>query len=394
MTQASEQPPLIVHINYSLDTGGLENGLINLINNTPSGMFRHAIICLHRSGRFAKYLQHSVPIYALDKQPGTDPGMYWRLLRLLHELQPKIIHTRNIAALATTPCSLFLSGVKRIHSEHGRDMVELSGKHFKYNSLRKAMRPLIHQYITVSRDLEQWLIRTINIKPTKIRQIYNGVDSNRFRYQTEAVPNDLPWKQENKPLVIGTVGRLSRVKNQQLLLHAYALFREQHPERFAKSRLLIVGNGPLANEYKELCSNLGLTEQVVFTGDRSDVPDLLHQMDIFVLPSLAEGISNTILEAMAAGLPVVGTNSGGTPELITEGKNGQLVPVDQPDILAATLNNLLANKEIRYTFSQAGRAMIEKHFSWQQTVDNYLSVYQKLLSPGTALSSQMDLEEK
>ncbi len=372
--------PMVVHIIYSLETGGLENGLVYLINRTPSHLFRHTIICLHQSGNFAKRFQQPVPIYSMHKRPGTDPGMYLRLFRLLHELRPAIVHTYNIAALATVPCSLFIHGVRRIHVEHGRDMIELAGDHFKYNCLRKIMGFFVHRYISVSEELRRWLVDTIHINPAKTGQIYNGIDTKRFHPWPGPVPKGLPWDEKNRPLVVGTVGRLAEVKNQRLLLEAYSLLRRCHPDTFTQTRLLIVGDGPLAGALRDLCRNMSMNGQVIFTGHRDDVPELLRTMDIFVLPSFSEGISYTILEAMATKTAVIATDTGGTPELITDRKNGMLVPLAKPKILACRIYELLHNIPLRNKLAEAGYEMVRKKFTWERTTDSYFSLYRELLA--------------
>ena len=169
------------------------------------------------------------------------------------------------------------------------------------------------------------------------------------------------------------------MKNQQLLLQAYAVLRQQQQELFARTRLLVVGDGPQAQEYQALCAKFGLNDHVIFTGNRDDIPELLRQMDIFVLPSLAEGISNTILEAMATGVPVIATDTGGTPELITDGGNGFLVPADSPEIMAARAGELIADSALRQQLGRAGRELVKNKFTWQQTVNNYLALYRELL---------------
>ena len=147
-------------------------------------------------------------------------------------------------------------------------------------------------------------------------------------------------------------------------------------------RLVLVGDGPLFDELAGQARSLGIEQQLWMAGDREEVPALLAMMQVFVLPSLAEGISNTILEAMASALPVVATSTGGNPELVTDGDNGYLVPVADADALAARLQQLLEDPDGGRRMGLRGRQRIEREFNWDRTVDRYLSIYDEVLAAG------------
>jgi sugar transferase (PEP-CTERM/EpsH1 system associated) len=376
------KPPLVAHIIYSLGTGGLENGLVNIINRTPPERYRHAIICLTSAQEFASRITApDVQIVELHKQEGIDPSMYLRLLQILRQLRPAIIHSRNLAALDSQVVGLFLPGVKQVHGEHGRDIYDLDGSNWKYRMLRRSMRPVIDRYIAVSRDLEQWLLESIRVKPGSLRQIYNGVDRTSFKPAGAGRSELLPqgFLPSDAAVVLGTVGRLVEVKDQAMILRAVHLLVQQEPPLADIVRVVIVGDGPLRRQLQELTQELGLTEIVWFAGDRTDVPALLRTMDIFLLPSLAEGISNTILEAMATGLPVLATGTGGNPELVESGTNGYLVPVGDFSQLALRIRELVDAPDVRAKMGQKARSLIEERFDWDRTVNDYLAIYDDLL---------------
>lgn len=381
---AEKAPPLVVHVIYALGTGGMENGLVNIINRAPPQRYRHAIVCLTRAHEFARRITvPGVQIVELDKRPGHDLGMYWRLWRALRRLRPAVIHTRNLAALEMQAIGLFVPHARRVHGEHGRDIYDLDGSNRKYRLLRRLMRPLIHRYIVVSRDLERWLIDAIGVIPHRVNQIYNGVDSIAFFPRRGERPGLLPADLVPADgLLLGTVGRLAAVKDQQLLLHAFAQLVTQHPGLRARLRLAIVGDGPLRAELDALAVRLGIADLIWMAGDREDVAALLREMDVFVLPSLAEGISNTVLEAMATGLPVVATRTGGNPELVDDGVNGLLVPVGDAATLADALYRLVSDDDLRQAMGASSRQRIDSQFDWSRTVDRYLSVYDSLLFDG------------
>lgn len=371
------EPPLVAHVIYALGTGGLENGLVNLINRAPPDRYRHAIICLTSSGQFASRLKDKqVPVIALNKRPGHDLGVYWRLWRALWQLRPSILHTRNLAALEMHLVGLFVPGVKRIHGEHGRDIYDIDGSNTRYRRLRRLIAPLLSRFITVSADLQQWLVNEVRIDARKIVQIYNGVDQDAFRPRQGRRPDLSPSGfLHNGQQLIGTVGRLAEVKDQATLLEAVGLLLKKRPELRAKLRVAIVGDGPLRQSLQEHIQRAGLDDVVWMAGDRDDVPALLQMMDIFVLPSLGEGVSNTILEAMASGLPVIATDIGGNPELVEPHVNGFLFDVGNAQALADIVADLLDRDGLSQTMGKAARQRVEERFDWQHTVDRYLSVY-------------------
>lgn len=375
------QPPLVAHIIYALGTGGLENGLVNIINRTPPERYRHAIICLTKADNFANRITlPGVQVIELEKKPGHDLGVYLRLWRVLRHLRPAVVHTRNLASLEMQSVTLAIPGVRRVQGEHGRDIHDLDGSNRKYNLLRKALKPLIHSYIAVSKDLQQWLRDTIHVPEKRLVQIYNGVDAEKFVPCSRGKPAGVPETFcTEETVVVGTVGRLAEVKNQSMLVEAVAELLSRSPHLRERVRLLLVGGGPLFGKLEQRIGQLGLTDMVCMTGDREDIPALLQTMDIFVLPSLAEGISNTVLEAMATGLPVIATDVGGNPELVDDGINGHLVPVNDHVALASVLGDLVENQSTREQMGEAGLERVRRTFNWDRTVANYLGVYDALL---------------
>lgn len=380
--------PLVAHIIYALGTGGLENGLINIINRTPPDRYRHVIICLTNADDFANRITlPGVQVIQLHKPAGQNFRVFWDLWKTLRALRPDVVHTRNLASLEMQLVTLLMPGIKRVHGEHGRDIHDLDGTNKKYNLLRKAMQPFVHRYIAVSRDLLQWLKSTVAIPEKKLRQIYNGVDAEKFSpRQGRALVGDLapPGLLPENAVVVGTVGRLAEVKNQQLLIEAVGYLYTKRPILRGTLRLVLVGDGPLKPQLVERVKQLGLSDVVWFSGDRNDVPALMQLMDIFILPSLAEGISNTLLEAMASGLPVIATSVGGNVELIEEGVNGRLVPVNNVVAMADAVAELVDDPALRQSMGEKGLALVRTTFNWERTVADYLAVYDTLLGVDSA----------
>lgn len=376
--------PLVVHVIHRLDTGGMENGLVNLINHMPPERYRHAIVCLQGYTDFRQRIQRDdVEIYDVNKCDGHDFGAYRRLHKILRELKPAILHTRNLSALESQAVGATACIKGRVHGEHGRDIYDLHGKNLKYNLLRKVVQPLVGRYIAVSHDLAHWLIDTVGVPSRKVTQIYSGVDSVKFHPRDGArAPIGPPGFAGKDDIIIGSVGRLAQVKDFPTLILAFHYLRKLWPEGHARLRLVIAGDGPMRSECERLIAELDLTDRILLIGDRSDVWELMHAMDIFVLPSLGEGISNTILEAMASGLPVIATDVGGNGELVDAGVTGMLVPPASPEAMAQALLKYFEDNALAQAHGAAGRAKIEAQFSMTAMVHGYVEVYDAVLAAG------------
>jgi sugar transferase (PEP-CTERM/EpsH1 system associated) len=367
---------------HRLDYGGLENGVVNLINRLPAAEFDHAVVSVTDATAFKNRIERDdVQIFELAKKSGIDWSLYPKMWRTFRTLKPDIVHTRNLAAIeALAPA--WLAGVPwRIHSEHGREMSDIGGDNIKYNRLRRIFSRFAHRYVTVSKDLDRWVTEDIGVPNQKCRQIYNGVDTGKFCPGRTDVPSDAPWaglSGPQYPFVIGTVGRLAAIKDQVLLVRAFAALRKEEGDRGRQPFLVIVGDGPVGPELRRLAAELDILPYVWMPGSRSDVAALLKCFDLFVLPSLNEGISNTVLEAMATGLPVVATAVGGNPELVSNGQTGALFePGDMPALTAAMLAYLRdPGKAQRH--GAAARVTAEAQFSLQTMVEHYGSLYRDL----------------
>ncbi len=374
--------PLIAHVVHHFDVGGLENGMVNLLNRIAPERYRHAVICLSGFGDYARRITNpAVEFFALNKHPGQDWSVYARLARLLARLKPALVHTRNLSALEGQFVATAVGIRARVHGEHGRDVFDLAGQSRKYNLLRRAARPLVKRYVTVSRDLERWLIETVGVPPERVTQIYNGVDTGRFRPREGArVLLGPPGFMRGDEIVIGSVGRLAAVKDFPTLIRAFFRMMRFEPALRDRLRLVIVGDGPERAKCEDLLVAKNLGRHVWLAGERDEVAEMLRGFDVFALPSLGEGISNTILEAMASGLPVVATRVGGNPELVEEGVTGALVPPGQPDVMAQALLKYAAKRERIESHGRTARLRTEVRFSMQAMVEAYLDVYDAVLA--------------
>jgi sugar transferase (PEP-CTERM/EpsH1 system associated) len=302
-----------------------------------------------------------------------------RLYILLREMRPDIVHTRNLNALEAQFVAAAARVPARVHGEHGRDVFDLEGKNWKYNVLRRAARPWVNQYITVSRDLAAWLRQTVGVSGQRLNQIYNGVDSDKFHPREAARPEIGPAEfLAGASCVIGSVGRMVAVKDYPTLVRAF-IHACQQGEKASGLRLLLVGDGPSKPECESLLQQSGFADRAWLAGNRNDTADLMRIMDVFVLPSLGEGISNTILEAMSTGLPVVATDVGGNPELVTPAETGALFMPGAAEALAKTLLDYAADPARIAREGRAARVRVERDFSLERMVDRYRAVYRAAL---------------
>ncbi len=373
-------PPLIAHVLHHFGVGGMENGVVNLINHLPPNRYRHVIICLTAYNDFHQRLNRPVELIALHKKAGHDFGLYARLFRVLRQLKPALIHTRNLSALEAQAVAAAAGVRARVHGEHGRDIYDLYGRRLKYNLLRRGLRPLIHRYIAVSRDLAHWLKDTVHVAPQRVVQIYNGVDSEKFAPRKTRTPLGPPGFSDADSFIIGSVGRMAEVKDYPALVRAFLRLLEIAPELRQRARLVILGEGVTRAHCLELLQQAGAADLAWLPGECENIAELMPQFDLFALPSLGEGISNTILEAMACALPVIATQVGGNGELVEAGRTGELVPAADPEQMAQALLKYMRNEALTRSHSQAGRAKIEAHFSMAAMVSAYSQVYDAVLA--------------
>jgi sugar transferase (PEP-CTERM/EpsH1 system associated) len=362
----------LVHVLDSLAVGGAETGVVNLINATRRS-FEHTVVTMTSLGPLAERLPPEVALRCLHKRPGIDLKAILKLSILLRRLRPAAVHSRNWGALDAVMAAR-LAGVRVvIHGEHGREASDPHGLDRRRNRIRKALAPLVSRFVTVSSDLGRWLVGTVGIRADKVVTIHNGVDIDRFAAgDRHATRRALGLSDD--AVVIGTVGRLDPIKDQAALVAAFAQLDDVRP----RPTLVIVGEGPSRRRLEAEIIRLGLGDRVLLAGERRDIPDVLAALDIFTLPSLGEGISNTILEAMAAGLPVVTTDVGGNPELVEHDVTGLLVAPANPTALAAALRVYSTDAGLATLHGKAGRERAARDLSLDHMARAYTGLYASL----------------
>lgn len=375
---SQHQAPLVVHLIYRLDIGGLETLLVDTINRMPERCYRHAIVCLTDYDRaFARRIARpDVELFALHKPPGAAPRTHLDLWRLLRRLRPAIVHTYNLGCYEYNATALAAGVPVRVHAEHGRDAGDPQGLNRRHNLLRRLLAPCVDRIVPVSKDLRDWLQATVGIDASKLTLIDNGVDTERFRPAQAGDDRLEAWQDDPDAFVIGSVGRLQQVKDQATLIDAFALLRRMLPDE--RLRLVLVGDGPLRDALAARVAAAGLQDSVWLAGPRSDVAPVMRSLSLFVLSSIAEGTPVTMLEAMASGLPVVATRVGGIPDLVQEGVTGALVAPSNPEALAQALAGYVQARARARAHGAAGRARIEQAYSMHAMLRAYIGLYDGL----------------
>ena len=369
----------IAHVLHSFATGGLENGVVNIINNLPEGEYQHSIISVtkHDPEFLSRIKRDNVDVYDLNKPPGRSLGWLVQCWRLFRKLRPDICHTRNLGAIEAQVSAL-LAGVKyRIHGEHGWDVFDVGGTNVKYQKLRKIFKPFIHQFIALSIEAQDYLLQKVGVASSKVERICNGVDVAKFTPKAKSlVFENFPINEQD--IVFGTVGRLAEIKNQTFLVDAFIELIKQCPESSEQLKLVIVGDGVLRPQLQERIDEHQLSENIFLAGQRSDIADCLSVFDVFVLPSLAEGISNTLLESMASGVPIIATDVGGNGDLVlAEHKESHLVKVNDITALVNSMKQYVENRSLIESDSALVRQHCTSNFSIETMVDKYHRVYQQ-----------------
>ena len=369
-------PIRVLHVLLSLEPGGLENGVVNVINRLDRERFASSVCCLKHAGEFARRIEDPrVDIHELHWRGGNDPRLALRLAGLLRRLRPDIVHTRN-----AEPFFYGFAGAKLaraqalVHSEHGRKFDDRPARF----ALQRWMSRHTDAIFAVSGQLKTDLVKHIGMPEASVEVLHNGVDLSRFNVAAGAgAPSPAraalrrEWGVPESALVVGSVGRLVAVKNYALLLRAVAAGS-------LDIHLVLAGEGPERTALTALAASLGIASRVHLLGHSNDVDRVLAAFDVFVLPSFSEGMSNTLLEAMAAGVPPVASEVGGNGEIVRDGVTGRLFPSDAEPALRAGLEALCRDGAERARLGAAARERVLSTFDIRQMIERYERLYERV----------------
>jgi glycosyltransferase involved in cell wall biosynthesis len=353
------RPLRVVHVTWGLGVGGLEKLLVEIARHSDRRRVSLHFVSLSTRGELAGAIEAcGWPVTAMEEPEGLRPGLVLRLAQRFRRWRIDVVHTHNTKALVYGGPAARLVRVQRlIHTWHGQNPAGSRREELLFRMLGQ----LPDVMVAVSRDAGQLVVQE-GIPAARVRVIWNGIDLRRFAFSGPT---------PDGPLV--TVARLSPEKDIQTLIRAMALVKSEEPAL----RLEIAGQGPCLPELQQLTEQFGLLDNVRFLGLVHDVPALLARASQFVLPSLTEGISLTLLEASARGLPVVATRVGGNSEVVHDGVSGLLVPAADPEALARAILALHRDPERRRHMGQAGRQRVEENFDVTGMVHAYEELYRE-----------------
>jgi len=352
----------VAHVVLTLDVGGLERMVIQLCVALRRRGIDSSIVVLTDGVLVDTARQEGIDVTVLNRRSPSLASTVALLRRHFVRRKIDLVHTHNLAPLVAGTLAARLAGVPTINTRHGR--APLSAPWFIWR--------LTNHVVAVSEDARRELLRHNTIRADKVSVIRNGIDVSAFASGNGADGTAIRSALRIPPqdILIGTVGRLTKEKDHKTLLVA---FRDLLG-RGLPARLLVAGDGELASSVREMVAELGLDNRVHLLGTRSDVPALLRALNLFVLPSISEGLSLTLIEAMAAGLPIVATRVGGNPEVIADGDTGLLVSAADPVGLADALMRVAGNPSLAAALGQQARARALRHFDIDTMAQRYLGV--------------------
>lgn len=359
--------PNVLQVVLSLNPGGTERLVVELVRRLRAEL-PMAVCCLDDEGAWGESLrQERTAVTALRRRDGFHPELGRAVARAAARHRARVVHCHHYSPFVYAAIArLWAPGLRIIFTEHGR--LSDAGPSPKRRAANHVLAHVPREVVTVSSDLKQHLVAE-GFAPNRVNVIYNGIDvgsrptdESRARVRAAlAIPAG--------SFVVGTVARLDPVKDLGTLLRAVAMRADMQP-----MHLIVVGDGAERAHLEQMTRELGAAPLVHFLGHRDDAPALLEGCDVYANSSISEGISLTILEAMAAGLPVVATRVGGTPEIV-DAATGRLVPSRDPETLGQALAALAADAELRQTLGRAARARVEERFTLDRMVRQYRDAY-------------------
>lgn len=359
----------VMQITHSLAMGGLQQVLYILCRHIDRSAFDVSVVALKELGLFAEKLAKlDIEVILVPQVKKTDYFAFVKLAHIMREMKIDIIHTHNTQSFIDGTLAALLSGVKTIvHTDHSRTFPDKK----RYMITERILSLFAHKIIGVSDSVVHNLMHYEKIAPDKMLTIHNGIDAAEYDINVDRVKSRRELGFDDTSPILGISSRLSYVKGIIYLLKAMCDIRKV----YNKISLLIIGDGPQKEELEQLTIAYGLQSHVHFLGEMDKIQPLLKIFDIFVLPSLSEGMPVCLLEAMASGCPIVTTNVGGIPEMIENGKNGLLVRPADSKALSNAILYLLEHEKVRHSLVIEGKRVVRERFSAIKMAKTYEQLY-------------------
>jgi len=358
----------VAHVVLSLDPGGLERVVLALARAGCERGHGAAVVCLERPGRLAPDAERAgARVVCLDKPPGLRPGLVGKLRAAFRSLEPDVVHTHQVGALLYAGLA---TARPVVHTQHGREILWRPRRRL----LARLSAARAARFVCVSRDLAREVSAGRLVPTRKLRVVPNGVSTEPACGPGDGADVRRSLGIPDGAAVVGTVGRLDEIKRQDDLIRALSRLGGDGPA----PHLLLVGDGPALGPLRSLAEGAGLGRRVHFVGYQERPGRYLAAMDVFALPSRSEGMPLAVLEAWAAGLPVVASRVGGLPELAGDGAAILVEPGDVP-ALAGSLGEVLADPARARELGMAGRERVATLFGLDVMVDSYLRQYREVL---------------
>ncbi len=363
----------IMHVVTALGKGGLENGLVNLIERLDPGTFEHVVCTVRGLGPNADRLpRERTQVIELGEKAANSRFQTAALVRAIRRFRPDVVHSRNWGGIEGVIAGR-LAHAAVVHSEHGLEADAETKEPMRRTWFRRLTYELADRVLSVSFQLRDLHAQRTGFPAHRIAVIHNGVDRARFFPDADSrarIRKELGIGESE--FCIGCVANLLPVKDHITLLNAVAAMANSNDDW----RLLLIGEGPERQKLEAFVnSRRELRQRVTFLGLSSRVPELLRGMDVFVLPSVAEGICNSLLEAMSSGVAVIATAVGGNPEVVVDGESGLLFPVGDAQALANRLLQLRAEPGLRVQLGQRAVQRVREHFSIESMIHAYEQLY-------------------
>ncbi len=360
----------VMQITHDLALGGLQQVVVNLCRAIDREKFDVSVLCLRDFGQFVPEIEKlGIRVYCLEqKESGTDYFSFLKVAKILKREKIDIIHTHNTQPFVDGTIASLMSSIKTVvHTDHARDFPDKK----RYMFAEWLMSKFVYKVVGVSEHTTQNLIEYEKISKGKVLTILNGVDESTYNIAIDKEKKRKELGINRDGLIIGLGVRLSEQKGVAYLIDAMPEVIKVYPD----ITLVVAGSGEIENELKRKVYDLGLTTNILFPGARTDIHELLKLFDLYILPSLWEGLPMTILEAMAAGCPIIATNVGGNGMAIENGFNGSLIEKENSKLLAYEILKLLKDKKLREMYVQNSIEIFRNKFSARIMARNYEKLY-------------------